>query len=202
MNFKNILITLLLCANSFLYANSFDNIKKFAQDICDNIDPNGSIKLTEIEAGIAGNIKPLSKILGIKFEANGTFKIKDESYTGLPYDSLPAQMIDSRRCKQELAFMLLEQKSIIDKKQDVNIIHYYLESKHNSSVHIFGQPMTLKNITKRKKICEVESGTSAEKISEHKNKNGDFVKIRVLNGTCQSKMGWIGKSDLHIKQKD
>jgi hypothetical protein len=187
-----VLLTIVLIFN-LIYAESLDNISKFANQICDEIETSGSISRSDIKIKLFGKISPLSKILGVKLNANGSYRINDIKFEGLPYQFIPKQMKDSRECKKEIVFILLEERTLINKTKRTKK-GYYLEDNQYGSVHLFEKP----GITSiPKEVCEVEAKTSVEKIREKKTTLGTFVYVRILNGDNKGKLGWTGKSHLH-----
>jgi hypothetical protein len=69
---------------------------------------------------------------------------------------------------------------------------YYL----SNSTKIFKEVNTSLDISKS--ICDVESGTKVEKISEKPFLGTTMVEVKVLEGTCQENIGWTGKENLKI----
>ena len=179
---------------NIIYAESLNNISKFANQICDEVKPKGFINRSEIKIKLSGQISPLSKILGVKLKSDGTYKINDTKFEGLPYQSIPKQMKDSRECKKEIVFLLLEERKFINKIKNQNK-YYYLEDNQYGSVHLFEKPEIISN---PKEICEVEAKTKVKKIKEKKiSPYSTWVNIKVLEGECKNKTGWTGKGHLH-----
>lgn len=70
---------------------------------------------------------------------------------------------------------------------------YYLEYQRGGSTPLYGKP-TINNPTF---VCEAESGSAAELLEEipQGELKMSWVKIRVVNGTCQGKVGWTAKAN-------
>ena len=187
------ILTIALISN-LIYAESLNNISKFANQICDEIETNGSISRSEIKIKLSRRLSPLSKILGVRLNANGSYKINDTKFEGLPYESIPQQMKDLRECKKEIVFMLLEERNLIDKTKHTKKA-YYLEDNHYGSVHLFEKP----EITSTsKELCEVEANTKVKKLKEKKvSTYSTLVYVKVLDGDCKGKSGWTGMGHLH-----
>ena len=112
--------------SNFIYATSLSEISVFAKEICDEISTIGSIKRTEVEGKISGKLDGIAKLLGASISAEGTIKLDDINYKGIPYEKLPEQMSDSRECKKSITMMLLKERQEIermkvDKIDDVSI---------------------------------------------------------------------------------
>ncbi len=117
MKKKCITFGLILLLNSSLtFGDSLREISLFAMDICDSIRTEGSISRKEITAKLEGQTKGIAKLIGASVAADGTIKIDNTEYKGLPYKSLPSQMQDSRACKKDIAKMLLDERKTAKKK--------------------------------------------------------------------------------------
>lgn len=73
---------------------------------------------------------------------------------------------------------------------------YYLSNSTSGATKIFKEVNTSLDISKS--ICDVESGTKVEKISEKPFLGTTMVEVKVLEGTCQENIGWTGKENLKI----
>ena len=122
-------ISIAICSPS--YGDSLTEISKFAQDICDQISFTniaGDMTRKQIEGKLTGEAKAIEKLLGISLEADG--KVDNTQYKGLPYDKVAENVKDARECKQQLAKMLVEERSKIDnQKSNVSTAKETLDTK-------------------------------------------------------------------------
>jgi hypothetical protein len=102
------------------YAQSLDEIQKFAKDICDEIRPEGSIARKEVEAKLKGQLAGVAKLIGASVTGDGKLKVENVDYKGLPYEDLAAQMANARDCRLQLAKMLIEEKKRIAAQKPVS----------------------------------------------------------------------------------
>lgn len=109
----NIIVIFIFIFGRHSQAESLKDISNFAKEICDDIRLEGSIKKEEIVAKLTGEISGVAKLLGGSVNAEGDLVIKNTEYKGLPYETLPAQMKDTRACKKEMAKMLIEERKKI-----------------------------------------------------------------------------------------
>lgn len=189
MFLKKISLMVLLCTLS--YCTTFDEIEKFSTAICDNIGSTGEITSTKIKATVEGNSKALSKILGVSIRADGTIEYENKQYEGLPYEDLSKQMQDSRQCKKELAFLILNKDNTLNKSVDAI---YYLHNESTGNTGLYKEisfPLDEKKI-----ICFVESRTKVEKIIEKRSFNISFTQVKILEGDCQGSIGWTEQGNL------
>lgn len=100
-----------------VYADSLNDISKFAKEICDDIRPEGKINKSEVEAKLNGNISGIAKLIGGSLNIDGTISSGSTKYKGLPYEMLPTVMKDARECKQDIAKMLLNERSTIKRRE-------------------------------------------------------------------------------------
>ncbi len=189
MFFKKLFLMILLCTIS--YCTTFNEIEKFSKAICDDISLTGEITSTKIKATVEGNSKVLSKILGVSIRADGTIEYENKQYDGLPYEDLSKQMQDSRQCKKELAFLILNKDNTLNKNIDAV---YYLHNESTGNTGLYKEisfPFDEKKI-----ICFVESGTKVEKVIEKIFLNTPFTQVKILEGNCQGNIGWTGQENL------
>jgi len=101
--------------SSITLGETLDDISQFAESICGEFKTKGSIESSELKTAIKGQINPkvLSKFLGVKVLADGSYSIKGKTYDGFPYDSLPEHISDVLQCKKEIAFMFIEERKNI-----------------------------------------------------------------------------------------
>ena len=109
-------IIIFLLASSFSNAASLSEISAFAKDICDDIRTEGKISKKEISAKLQGEIEGIAKLFGVSVSSDGKLKLNEEEYIGLPYESLPEQMSNSRECKKDISKMLIKER------QEISII--------------------------------------------------------------------------------
>ncbi|CAM5400268.1 hypothetical protein TMEC50S_02021 [Thauera mechernichensis] len=98
-------------------AASLTEISEFADSICDQIRPEGSISRTEIEGSLRGQASGVAKLLGLTVGADGRVKHGREDYRGLPLDHVAEQMQGSRECKRQLAALLISERSRLAQSQ-------------------------------------------------------------------------------------
>jgi hypothetical protein len=96
-----------LTFSSCVGANSLPDISAFAAEICDSIRLEGSISRQEIETKLEGSLAGVWRLVGASGAADGAAELESFDYQGLPYDSLPSQLIDARECRKELAVLLI-----------------------------------------------------------------------------------------------
>ena len=110
-------VTMSIFIYSPVYSASLKEISEFAKDICDEISVGGNINRKQIEGKIEGNVSGLAKLIGASVGVDGTLKIDDTNYTGLPYENVAEQMTGARDCRQQLATMLIDERDRISKEK-------------------------------------------------------------------------------------
>ncbi|MBF4364907.1 hypothetical protein, partial [Vibrio anguillarum] len=110
-----IVMIILLMLPSYVQAiSSLSEISQFAKEICEQIKANGSVSSTEVKAKLQGNAGTISKLIGAKIDGSGDFIVHNNIYKGIPYEELSVQMLDSRDCKLQLAYSLIDRKKAIE----------------------------------------------------------------------------------------
>ncbi|MBF4447996.1 hypothetical protein ERJ76_20400, partial [Vibrio anguillarum] len=112
---NRIVMIILLMLPSYVQAiSSLSEISQFAKEICEQIKANGSVSSTEVKAKLQGNAGTISKLIGAKIDGSGDFIVHNNIYKGIPYEELSVQMLDSRDCKLQLAYSLIDRKKAIE----------------------------------------------------------------------------------------
>ena len=86
--------------------------------------------------------------------------------------------------------------SLLTLSYSANIPEYYLSNSSSGVTKIFKEASFPLDISKA--ICDVESGTKVEKISEKPFFGTTIAEVKILEGDCQGNMGWVGKENLKI----
>ena len=195
----------LVLFSSLSRAASLEDIAVFANKICEQVKTTGFHESTEIKGKIKGKISPkaLSKILGVKVAADGSYTLSGENHVGLPYESLPAQLTSVRECKENLALMLIKERlKVIDQapiKSPVkysikrSVYHSMLMEKPDYKSYLAfakGTPLQIKTLMDGTKVNILE-----EKVlpSGHRKTASDIVwyKVEVTSGPDKELIGWI-----------
>lgn len=199
---KIVLFPLAIALTISCYAETLNDISTFAKSICDEVSLSGSINRSTIKAEIAGNIKPLSKLLGVKFNAKGMYTLNNTEYQGLPYDSLPEQMKDSRTCKKEISFLLLEERHRIQSYTSTSQTQYIIKDNGLGN-RLFNKPnkQALFNPLSKSNqdIPRLMIGTPLNILEEQTIDSLTWYKIRVSAGTDKGKIGWVTKENIKVK---
>lgn len=188
------------------FANSLDEINKFAKDICGIVATKGHIESSEIKAAIEGKVNPksLAKILGAQVSASGDLLFNRSSYEGLPYESLPRQMSDARQCRKEIAFMLLEERRKL--KQQGSVVSSYQVRKNGHRLMLMKKPdFTAYNDVFNKHPLQIKlliDGTKVELLEEKTIKYDGISlvwhRIRVMQGSNLGITGWLPQGHLSM----
>ena len=116
-----------------------NDIKEFAEGICGDIPSillDGEVEETKIRARIEGVISGLLNYLRIEVDAEGFLHRDGVKYRELPYDDLREVLEDVRRCKLELATILLDiLKGILtsDKRDEAGRTPLHIAAKDGES---------------------------------------------------------------------
>ncbi|MCG3705796.1 hypothetical protein N5U00_08180 [Aliarcobacter butzleri] len=86
--------------------------------------------------------------------------------------------------------------SLLTLSYSANTPEYYLSNSASGVTKIFKDVSMPLDISKV--ICDVESGTKVEKISEKPLLGTTMTEVKVLEGDCQGNIGWVGKENLKI----
>ena len=180
-------------------ASSLDQISAFTESICDKISTKGAISSSDLKAEIEGNINPLilSKMLGAKVKANGSYSYKGKEYEGLPYESLPSQMESARECRKELAAMLLEERRELHKGEPT-VPRYVIQDSGFPNT-LMKEPNFKAYISFMKKhplqIKQLMNGARVELLDEfiEEGKPSDirWYKVKITSGPDKGLEGWV-----------
>ena len=186
-----------------LQANKLNTISQFAKEICGEIETVGEISRSTIKAKISGNIKPLSKLLGIMVEADGTYILENSEHRGLPYESLPQQMANLMQCKKEIAFLLISEKDYIKESSQNRPTKYFIKDKNGFGNHLFYTP-DMKNYTKllqnpNIKVVTLMSGTEVKILQEKNVGTQNWCEVEAMSSFDRGKSGWILKDSIGVK---
>lgn len=107
MRLLSVTVALFLTTTASSYADEYTDMAQFAQSICGDI-PEGSLTRSEIAGKVEANAALLTKILG--GSANADAKRIEETYKGIPFDKLPANIPTVSMCKSELIKVLIARK--------------------------------------------------------------------------------------------
>ena len=94
---RHVIIAALSIGVTPFFANSasFEQITKFAENICDRVKTSGSIERTQIMGKLRGEAKTLVKLIGGEIGVDGSITLDNQRYDGIPLNDLPAQMTDA-----------------------------------------------------------------------------------------------------------
>ncbi|HCE1777785.1 TPA: hypothetical protein ACF31P_004597 [Vibrio parahaemolyticus] len=203
---KKLIITTFLLTPLHVSASSLSEISQFATEICDKIEAKGSVSSSQIEAALHGNAGTISKLIGAKVTANGNILINNSEYEGIPYEELSVQMLDSRNCKKDLAFALLE-KSRAVQQSTAPVKSSYIINARDGAVVLLSQPSFQKHtestlsgdISKRllnKTPVELLQSNYVEDVQGIK---VNWSKVRILAGSNSGSIGWVLTNDVSFK---
>ncbi|MBM4910124.1 hypothetical protein J8B39_22925 [Vibrio parahaemolyticus] len=203
---KKLMIASLLLTPLHASASSLSDISQFATEICDKIEAKGSVSSSQIEAALHGNAGTISRLIGAKVTANGSILINNSEYEGIPYEELSVQMLDSRNCKKDLAFALLE-KSRVVQQSTAPVKSSYVINAQDGAVVLLAQPSFQKrtesilsgDLSKQllnKTPVELLQSNYVEDVLGTK---VQWSKVRILAGTNSGSVGWVLTNDVSFK---
>ncbi|MGY6274076.1 hypothetical protein [Methylomonas sp. MgM2] len=172
------------------HADSLSEISKFSKEICNDIQTSGNrtIKKTDIEAKLQGNIGKVAKYIGLDIGADGQLTIGDtkEEYDGLPYEDISEQMSDSRSCKLQLSKMLInERKKVTERLDDRQLSSHESEIKELSNEY---QNLRAKFIALANDNKEIDNARNLPQGIFNRDNYGQHIKgkLETMGGQMQS----------------
>ncbi|MEZ9343393.1 hypothetical protein AB4165_12470 [Vibrio cyclitrophicus] len=206
---NRIVMIILLMLPSYVQAtSSLSEISQFAKEICDQIEANGSVSSTEVKAKLQGNAGTISKLIGAKIDGSGDFIVHNNIYKGIPYEELSVQMLDSRDCKLQLAYSLIDRKKAIEQGSIISAeSSNYIINADGETVLLMKSPDFLKynkdktnaeykNVLIHKTpIRLIESGY----IEDIQGVKVSWSKVQVLAGINNKDIGWTLTSNISFK---
>ncbi|OQQ06894.1 hypothetical protein BK410_16395 [Vibrio anguillarum] len=200
---------ILLMLPSYVQAiSSLSEISQFAKEICEQIKANGSVSSTEVKAKLQGNAGTISKLIGAKIDGSGDFIVHNNIYKGIPYEELSVQMLDSRDCKLQLAYSLIDRKKAIEQGSIISAeSSNYIINADGETILLMKSPNFLKynkdktnaeykNILIHKTpIRLIESGY----IEDIQGVKVSWSKVQVLAGMNNKDIGWTLTSNISFK---
>ncbi len=201
----------MLCFSTVVNSQSLSEISRFAKDICDELDVKGNMTRTKIVAGLKGNAKTISKLLGGSIGADGKITVDNIEYEGIPYDQLSAQMSNARQCKIEIAHLLLEKNTQIKGSRGshslkptyaINRSGYDIflmkQPKYSAFIDINNNPYKDHRLIDGTKIALIDS-EYIERSKETANLNISWRKVKITSGEYVGKVGWVPASNITFK---
>mgnify|MGYP001545326776 CR=1 FL=1 len=208
MVMKLIIGIIIMTSTSISYGYSLSEIKQLSYDICDKLSTRGTIERTEVIASLHGKGKALLKLIGGEINLNGSVKINNTEYDGLPYKMLPEQMTSARNCRKELASMLIMQTHKISEIKQKNAIQseYHVE-KNGDHVYLMKNPNFKSFInyqSQEDKIVLLIQNTKLALLSDkyiESNENTAGIpitwrKVRLTSGEHSGKEGWVPQTNI------
>ncbi|ASW79694.1 hypothetical protein EAY24_27265 [Vibrio anguillarum] len=206
---NRIVMIILLMLPSYVQAiSSLSEISQFAKEICEQIKANGSVSSTEVKAKLQGNAGTISKLIGAKIDGSGDFIVHNNIYKGIPYEELSVQMLDSRDCKLQLAYSLIDRKKAIEQGSIISAeSSNYIINADGETILLMKSPNFLKynkdktnaeykNILIHKTpIRLIESGY----IEDIQGVKVSWSKVQVLAGMNNKDIGWTLTSNISFK---
>jgi len=200
---KKLLITTFLLIPLHVSASSLSDISQFANEICDKIEAKGSVSSSQIAAALYGSAGTISKLIGAKVKANGNIQLNNSEYKGIPYKELSEQMLDSRNCKKELAYALLEKSRVIQQSTQP-VKSSYIINPQDGAVILMAQPNSQKRIESmysgnlssqllNKTPIELLQSNYVEDVQGIK---VNWSKVRILAGSSSGSVGWVLTNDV------
>ncbi|MBF4280724.1 hypothetical protein EAY27_26955, partial [Vibrio anguillarum] len=166
---------------------------------------NGSVSSTEVKAKLQGNAGTISKLIGAKIDGSGDFIVHNNIYKGIPYEELSVQMLDSRDCKLQLAYSLIDRKKAIEQGSIISAeSSNYIINADGETILLMKSPNFLKynkdktnaeykNILIHKTpIRLIESGY----IEDIQGVKVSWSKVQVLAGMNNKDIGWTLTSNI------
>lgn len=207
---RHVLIAVLCIGVTPFFANSasFEQITKFAENVCDRVKTSGSIERTQIMGKLRGEAKTLIKLIGGEIGIDGSITIDNQVYEGIPLSDLPAQMTDARSCRKELALLLLEREKAIQQiRVNSNIPQTQPQFKVTTNghyAHIMSQPKFKSFVDiqpNNLKIARLLEGTKVTLLSTStmEDVHGLSVlwrKVQIISGEHAGKVGWLPEKNI------
>jgi len=181
-------------------AESLSEISDFSRAICDKISASGTINRKKIEGSINADAKSVVKLIGGSVGIDGSITVENTEYEGLPYESLPEQMIDARDCRKEVARMLITERRVIEGMAENNKkVATYAVAKNGFDIFLMDAPnfKSLVNFESTDdKLFRLVENTSLELLEgEHVETSSGvpvpWRKVKVVSGNHAGKTGWI-----------
>ncbi|OOE67539.1 hypothetical protein BZG20_05830 [Salinivibrio sp. IB868] len=197
---KNAIKFTLVC---LLSASSFPSIAS-SQKVNMAIDAAQALCSTPHQFGSGSSLKlsaqakaDVGKIIRKLASANGNVNAEyiENEWLGVRQEELAKAMKDSNSCKSNIFTLVMQDfggqgwsKSFQTSKKIPYISH------PNGTAPITPTP----TYTDLQGACWAETGSDVQLLAQKKIDFGNFVKVRVLNGTCKGAVGWISKEFYRI----
>lgn len=190
----------------FANSASFEQITKFAENICDRVKTSGSIERTQIMGKLRGEAKTLVKLIGGEIGVDGSITVDNQRYDGIPLNDLPAQMTDARACRKELALMLLEREKAIQTIQTSYKVSQsqFKVATNGYDAYIMSQPNFKSFVdiqSNNLKVARLLEGTKISVLSDStvEDVHGLSVlwrKVQIISGEHAGKVGWLPEKNI------
>ncbi|MEJ6531820.1 hypothetical protein [Pseudoalteromonas lipolytica] len=205
---RHVLIAVLCIGIAPFFANSasFEQITKFAENICDRVKTSGSIERTKIMGKLRGEAKTLVKLIGGEIGIDGSITVDNQRYDGIPFNDLPAQITDARACRKELALMLLEREKAIQTIQTSYKASQpqFKVTTNGYDAHIMSQPNFKSFVdiqSNNLKVVRLLEGTKIHVLADRtvEDVHGLSVpwkKVQIASGEHMGRVGWLPEKNI------